>query len=137
VEKYNMSCWVVPSVAAEIWGVSVDTILARINSGQIPTKTDLGRIFVDVAPNSPVFQTPNTRSTARPATYRLVSSEATEASATAHHAAASEQPAAPLVQTCEPDSDAYQDEQTINLGDWRQARQSAGARRQPPTAVAA
>ncbi|WP_428937185.1 hypothetical protein [Fontivita pretiosa] len=131
-----MSCWVVPSVAAEIWGVSVDTILARINSGQLPTKNDLGRIFVDVAPHSPVFQTPNTRSTARPATFRLASPEPIEA-ATAHPTAAAEPPATPLVQTCDTDADAYQDEQTINLGDWREARQSAGARRQPPTAIAA
>jgi len=131
-----MSCWVVPSVAAEIWGVSVDTILARINSGQIPTKTDLGRIFVDVAPHSPVFQTPKVRSTDRPATYRLVSGEPIEP-ATAQQTAATGQSAAPFVQSCDPDADACQDEQTINLGDWREARQSAGARRQPPAAIAA
>ncbi|HWP40599.1 MAG TPA: hypothetical protein VNL70_06700 [Tepidisphaeraceae bacterium] len=132
-----MSCWVVPSVAAEIWGVSVDTILARINSGQIPTKTDLGRIFVDVAPHSPVLNTPRTRSSTRPATYRLVSSEPIQAD-TAQQPTATDQPAEPLVQTCQADPDQIcEDEQTINLGDWREARQSAGARRQPPAAIAA
>ena len=45
-----MSCWVVPAVAAEFWGVTVDTVLHRVRDGQVPHKTDQGFLFVDVAP---------------------------------------------------------------------------------------
>src|SRR5947207_1107346 len=45
-----MACWVVPSVAAEFWGVSVDHVLGEIDNGSIPFKTESGWIFVDVAP---------------------------------------------------------------------------------------
>lgn len=46
----DMSCWVVPSVAAEFWGVSLDVVWARIYAGQVPHKRDGGFVFVDVAP---------------------------------------------------------------------------------------
>lgn len=45
-----MSCWVVPSVAAEFWGVSLDVVWSRIYAGQVPHKRDGGFVFVDVAP---------------------------------------------------------------------------------------
>jgi len=45
-----MSCWVVPAVAAEFWGVPVQTVLNRVRDGQVPHKTDQGFLFVDVAP---------------------------------------------------------------------------------------
>lgn len=50
-----MSCWVVPSVAAEFWGVSLDVVWARIYARQVPHKRDGGFIFVDVAPWSADF----------------------------------------------------------------------------------
>ena len=48
--KSDMSCWVVPSVAAEFWGVSLDVVWTRIYAGQVPHKRDGGFVFVDVAP---------------------------------------------------------------------------------------
>ena len=48
-----MSCWVVPSVAAELWGCTVDAVLNAIRNGKVPTKDDAGWTFVDVAPESP------------------------------------------------------------------------------------
>ena len=53
--KSGMSCWVVPSVAAEYWGVSLDAIWTRIYAGQVPHKRDGGFVFVDVAPWSADF----------------------------------------------------------------------------------
>ena len=58
-----MSCWVVPSVAAEFWGVSLDVVWTRIYAGQVPHKRDGGFVFVDVAPwgadfNGVVYHTP-------------------------------------------------------------------------------
>src|ERR1700677_1802313 len=43
-----MSTWVAPSVAAEIWGMSVDHILAGIADGSIQSFVDGQFLFVDV-----------------------------------------------------------------------------------------
>lgn len=48
-----MSCWVVPAVAAEYWGVSLDAVWNRIYSGQVPHKAERGFVFVDVDPWRP------------------------------------------------------------------------------------
>ena len=48
-----MSCWVVPTVAAEYWGVSLDVVWQRIYEGLIPHKSDGGFVFVDVDPWTP------------------------------------------------------------------------------------
>ena len=43
-----MSSWVAPSVAAELWGISVDQVLAGIADGSIPSYVDGQFLFVDV-----------------------------------------------------------------------------------------
>lgn len=48
-----MSCWVVPTVAAEYWGVSLDVVWRRIYDGLVPYKNDRGFVFVDVDPWTP------------------------------------------------------------------------------------
>ena len=45
-----MSCWVVPAVAAEYWGVSLTTVWDRICTDQVPHKAEGGFLFVDVDP---------------------------------------------------------------------------------------
>ena len=114
-----MSCWVVPSVAAEVWGVPVEQILQRIEDGQIATREDLGRMFVDVAPNSPTIETPRTLRPPTPPTYTVLTKEE----------------AAALAQELEVKAEAEGDEQSIDLGDWREARDIAEKRRRPPLAA--
>ena len=48
-----MPCWVTPAVAAEIWGVSLREVLEKVRAGNLPSKTELGFLVVDVAPWSP------------------------------------------------------------------------------------
>jgi hypothetical protein len=72
-----MSCWVVPSVAADFWGVSVQSILDRIKDGQILSKRESGFTFVDVAPQSPTFE--KSKSIPRPTTYTVVTPAEIEA----------------------------------------------------------
>ena len=64
-----MSCWVVPTVAAELWGCSVETILERARSGVVPTKTENGFMFIDVAPDSDRCAAPKS---IRPPTFTTV-----------------------------------------------------------------
>ena len=53
-----MSCWVVPTLAAEFWGVSVDEVTRRINAGEVPTREEAGFQVIDVAPQSPRQEMP-------------------------------------------------------------------------------
>jgi len=74
-----MSCWVVPSVAAELWGCSIDAVLSGIRHGHLPTREDGGFTFVDVAPNSPRIETPLLPRISPPPTYTAVSPQELEA----------------------------------------------------------
>ena len=48
-----MSCWVAPSIAAELWGISVEQVLQRAREGTVASRTDVGFFLVDVAPPKP------------------------------------------------------------------------------------
>jgi hypothetical protein len=48
-----MSCWVVPSVAAEMWGMSVCQIMERVKAGMMPSRQEFGFTTVDIAPQTP------------------------------------------------------------------------------------
>lgn len=52
-----MSCWVVPTLAAELWGVSIAHVLEQIRDGLVPSREEHGFVVVDIAPESPVFST--------------------------------------------------------------------------------
>lgn len=109
-----MSCWVVPQIAAELWNVPLQQILDRINAGQIPAKNDLGRMFVDVAPDSPKIEAPRSLRPPPPPTFTLVNQEELAALG---------------------GGEEDEEDQTIDLGDWREARETAERRRRPPLAA--
>jgi hypothetical protein len=48
-----MSCWVVPDVAAELWGISVEEVMESVRQGRIPSRREFHFLLVDVAPDSP------------------------------------------------------------------------------------
>lgn len=50
-----MSCWVAPSLAAELWGISIEQVLQRTRSGEVACCEDYGFFLVDVAPESPAI----------------------------------------------------------------------------------
>lgn len=60
-----MSCWVVPAVAAELWGTTIGFVLQQIQNGRVPSKTEYGFVLVDVAPDSPVL-TPRPKAERQP-----------------------------------------------------------------------
>src|SRR5437016_7779473 len=106
-----MSCWVVPSVAAELWGCTVDAVLNAIRTGNVPTKEDAGWTFVDVAPDSPKLEAPKAVRPPAPETYSIV----TQAEAIALHP----------------------DEESQMQGDWRDVRRTVSESRRAPLAKAA
>jgi hypothetical protein len=107
VEEPFMSCWVAPSIAAEIWGIPVQQILRMIEAGELTTRDERGWTFVDVAPESPVL-------VSKPPTYTPLSDD--ELSALQE-----ETPAAPeAFDEEEPGPDPDQEESTFK--GWRSAR---------------
>jgi|GEM_PF-2689558 len=70
-----MACWVVPTVAAELWECHIDRITNAIRDGQLKTKEEAGWMFVDVAPDSPVMETGMARWAASPWASAVVSSQ--------------------------------------------------------------
>lgn len=74
-----MSCWVVPMVAAEMWGVPVEAVLQRARDGEVPSKSENGFMFIDVAPDSPRCDAPKSLRPPRPPTYSVVTHEELEA----------------------------------------------------------
>ena len=43
-----MSCWVVPSLAAEVWQIPLEQILRRIRDGELPVRLEDGDVWVCV-----------------------------------------------------------------------------------------
>ena len=70
-----MSCWVVPGVAADLWGVPLEQVLEWIRLGQVPSKADYHFVLVDVAPHSPQAEPRQESSNQRRPTFRVMSAE--------------------------------------------------------------
>jgi hypothetical protein len=41
-----MPCWVAPAIAADMWGISVEQVMAGISNGAIPSRIDGSFLFV-------------------------------------------------------------------------------------------
>ena len=67
-----MSCWVVPSVAADLWGCAVQAVMDAIRAGEVATRDENGWTFVDVAPDSPQLL-PQAIGPSRPAAFDAIS----------------------------------------------------------------
>jgi hypothetical protein len=133
-----MSCWVVPSVAAELWGVPLNQVLEWVRGGQVAARMDEGFTVVDVAPNGPGCDRPDQHGP-RPQTWRPVTPQEMAAllrddptvippPAPVPAAATSDQPAADEHHH----DDETVDESSENLGDWRTARRRASFMRIGP-----
>lgn len=110
-----MSCWVAPSIAAEMWGVSVEEILRRARTGELSGRDQHGFFLVDIQPakTSP----PHT-----PETY--VPLAAGELAALSGEGA--DGPAPPTPQ--QPPAD----EDSAGIEEWREVRKRMGRLRIPP-----
>ena len=64
-----MSCWVVPAIAAELWGVTINHVLAGVRDGTFASRQEHGFVFVDVAPGSFTYLRPRRPGEPTPATF--------------------------------------------------------------------
>lgn len=107
-----MSCWVAPTIAADLWGVSLEQIMDGMKSGSIPSRSESGFTFVDVAPHSPKVTTPKTLREPTPPTYSVLTDEETAAL-----------------------TDESPEEATTLTGDWRDVRSQTERLRRAPIAA--
>jgi hypothetical protein len=112
-----MSCWVVPTVAAELWGCSLESVLAQIRHGHLQTKEEGGWTFIDVAPESP----------------RMPSVAERQVSQLAAVVTVEEQVALVGAVT---DGESDESESQV-MEDWKLARRRAAETRQAPQRIAA
>lgn len=136
-----MPCWVVPVIAAELWGVSLEHLLLGIADGTVPSRTDCGFVVVDVAPDSAVYERP--RAAGPPPPTFVVVKEASEELPIA--AAELPERAAPELTWAPPEiaSDTFdgeippldEEEDDKPIANWRQVRSSVGRSRMPPPRI--
>ena len=67
-----MACWVVPAIAAELWGVTVNHVLAGIRDGSVASRAEHGFVFVDAAPCGHTYHRPRRPGERPPATFVLI-----------------------------------------------------------------
>jgi len=120
-----MSCWVVPSIAAEFWGIPIASVLDGARNGKFASKNELGFMLIDVAPDSPRAEMGFRRPAAVPLTYITPSDELNEAERMA-------------LSADEPQGEISAEEEAALNGteadrfDWRAARRAAARKRRSP-----
>ena len=119
-----MSCWVVPSLAAELWHMPLEILLRCMGEGQVLSKHENGFTFVDVAPSGPKLTRPMTPPHLRPPTFTMAKEE--------DGAAETNPLPAPNEQVVEPEEGFEDETASKELGDWRAARRKASRLRVPP-----
>ena len=125
-----MSCWVVPTLAAELWRLPLDQVLQRMKDGLVPTKREDGWTFIDVAPASPRLTTSSLPPELRPPTFTIVQSDHTPTPADNAEEA---QLAALTAAASDPEIlSPVDEEEPGTLGDWRAARARNARLRIPP-----
>ena len=139
-----MSCWVVPTIAAEIWGVSVDHVLSQVRDGHLPHQIDEGFVFVDVFSGGGGCGV--MRCEPPPPTFTVLSEAEVQAlgEADADDTSDEEPLIEPLIEPIEeqsiedaPESQSPEDDEaSVELGDWRTVRQRVGRTRIPPSSRA-
>jgi hypothetical protein len=119
-----MSCWVVPSLAAELWHMPLEILLRCMGEGQVLSKHENGFTFVDVAPGGPKLTRPMTPPHLRPPTFTMAKEE--------DGAAETNPLPTPNEQVVEPEEGFEDETASKELGDWRAARRKASRLRVPP-----
>jgi len=139
-----MSSWVAPSIAAELWGISVDQVLADIASGSIPSYVDGQFLFVDVTgknilPSTPMSPAPRSVVTDQEIaalTFQPRDSMPTDSFVPQFTKTSADQIPADEILSEEPLLDE-EDVEGRDVGAWRTARSESSRRRRPPQSEAA
>lgn len=61
--------WVVPSIAAEVWGVSLDHVMSQVRAGAVASREEFGFLWVEVTPAPRPVRVRRRGRRSRPQTY--------------------------------------------------------------------
>ena len=132
----TMSCWVAPTLAAEIWQIALSELMRRIERGEIPVRDEDGFLFVDVAPYGPRIERRNLPPEERPPTFMPVDEDddVTELIEDEPAVMLTDEEASVLLLPSKDEAEMGPIDETAstNLGDWRAARRQAARKRIPP-----
>ena len=142
-----MPCWVVPSIAAELWGVSLDLVLARIADGSLASSEDCGFTVVDAAPwGHRAHVPPRPSSEPPPPTFVAIPADEIPAVLTIGQFLVAENPPVPprpphvpVVPLGEEDPEIPpldEEEDDKPIGNWREVRSRTSRTRRPPVRTA-
>ena len=106
-----MSCWVVPSLAAEYLGISIDEIMTRVAAGVMTMRKEAGFDMIDVAPDSPRYAKGADKSNGRTAVPKAP---------------------APPISKPRAQPEPFDADERDTFGDWRAARASTARTRKAP-----
>src|SRR2546423_4074654 len=101
-----MSCWVVPAIAAELWGVTIDRILSGVLDGTVESRTEHGFVFVDVATEGNACTT-RCPGDPPPATYVVVERDADDVFPTLYDQAVVSAPEAAFLAASDTPADVF------------------------------
>jgi hypothetical protein len=151
-----MSAWVAPSIAAEIWGISVDQVLAGIADGSIQSCVDGQFLFVDLSRNGLPKTTPResiaepivTREEMAALTFEPIGQQSEIASQSEMLCSSQEtlpENISPVEVSSENSSEELSPEEMLQVTEsdfrdvthWRTAREQTAQIRRPPNAQAA
>jgi hypothetical protein len=123
---------VAPSLAAELWGISLEQVLQRTRSGELACCEDYGFFLVDVAPDSHACPPPG-QWQAPPATFVPVSSaelEALKEDPSTDSAPSGDEDDPPVKRQSEDGPDTAG--QAVPFEEWRNVRSRMSRLRVPP-----
>ncbi|MGD0137269.1 MAG: hypothetical protein ABSD28_00195 [Tepidisphaeraceae bacterium] len=134
-----MSSWVAPSVASEIWGISIEQILAGVADGSFQSYVDGQFLFVDLegrgfskSPRPPAAENAVTDQELAALTFRPIDRQPGILPEEGEALRDAEDPAwTPEGSTWMPE------EESPDVALWRTARQQSARLRRPPSALAA
>ena len=84
-----MSCWVVPTIAAEYWRIPLVQVMDRIERNAVPVRRENGFTFIDIIPDPPSYNSLSPEK--RPATFTaapaaVVAADEVDSSDISYHA---------------------------------------------------
>ncbi|HEX8525031.1 MAG TPA: hypothetical protein VF669_22460 [Tepidisphaeraceae bacterium] len=136
-----MSCWVVPSIAAEFWGTSIESVLKRMQTGEIPHRLENGWTFVDVLPDGAAGNPADQLAQERPQTFTVVTvtEEELDALTDDEPMATPEPEPEPVNETPQPVAEEVErelepeaEQEASTFGNWRTARKRTSRLRVAP-----
>lgn len=127
-----MSCWVAPSIAADMWGLSLAEVMSLTERGEIQSQTTHGFFLVDLHRQIIVEPPPPTFIDMSRQELTALGEEIARSTSASSDEPASHSPVEPSNLPATEIMPSSQDEESVSIEDWREVRRRTGRLRVPP-----